>query len=370
MNQAVNILTLSDLDELSVWKKSAQTIAKNVYQLQITYTTNVFIPLTLLCRNACAYCGFRRSRILKGEEYLKPEKIEEVLEIAKHHRVSELLITMGDRPEEKYPRAKKWLLEHGYTSTVEYIRSVAERALAHELLPHINAGTLTFDELGYLREVSASIGLMLETISSRLTQEGLPHAQSPSKDPKIRMNTIKNAGKLKIPFTSGILVGIGETPEEIVKSLFSLKKVHEKYHHLQEVIIQNFQPQKNTSMENFSPPSLNLMEKVIILARHIIPPEISIQIPPNLIKGYEDRFIGIGISDWGGISSITHDYINPGHEWPQIAHLNQITREGGFHLRERLPVYPSYINLDWLSSRIFNLIQTKNLSTKDGYRKR
>ncbi len=369
-NQAVEFIKLDDVDEISAWKKSAQTIANNVYQHQITYTTNVFVPLTFLCRNACDYCGFRHSRIPLGEEYLKPEKIEKILETAKHHRVSEVLITMGDKPEKKYPNAQKWLLEHGFNSTVEYIYYIAEKALTFELLPHINAGTLAFDELRHLREVSASMGLMLETISSRLTHRGLPHAQSPDKNPKIRMTTIKNAGTLKIPFTSGILVGIGETPKEIVKSLFSLKNIHEKYHHLQEVIIQNFQPQKHTPMENFSPPSIDLMEKIIIIARYILPPEISIQIPPNLIQGHELRFIEAGISDWGGISSITHDYINPGHKWPPIAQLTQITREGGYRLRERLPVYPSYLNLDWLSSRVYNLIRTRNLVTKDGYRKR
>lgn len=358
-NQAVEFLRQNKENVIEEWRNSAQSIANSVYQRQITYTTNVFIPLTFLCRNTCHYCGYRRSIVPKGQEFLKPEKIENILDTAKQHRVSEVLITMGDKPEEKYTNAKKWLKEHGFESTIEYTCFIAKKALKHELLPHINAGTLTFDELTQLHKVSASIGLMLETISSRLTYSGLPHDQSPDKHPKKRMRTINSAGKLKIPFTSGILVGIGETLEEIVDSLFALKIVHQEYQHLQEVIIQNFQPQKDSLMTNSPPPTMELMERILIVARHILPHEISIQIPPNLVKGYEHRFITAGMSDWGGISSISSDYINPNHIWPSISELEQITQEAGYHLQERLPVYPRFINLEWLSEHIYKLIKLK-----------
>ncbi|MFX0122768.1 MAG: 7,8-didemethyl-8-hydroxy-5-deazariboflavin synthase subunit CofG [Candidatus Hodarchaeota archaeon] len=363
-NQAVDFLRQNRLNMLDKWRKSAQSIANSVYQHQITFTTNVFIPLTFLCRNACHYCGYRRSMVPKGQEYLKPEKIKKILDIAKQYRVSEVLITMGDKPEKKHAKAKKWLKKHGFDSTIEYTCYTAKKALKHELLPHINAGTLTFDELTQLREVSASIGLMLETISSRLTHSGLPHDQSPDKHPKRRMRTIVSAGKLKIPFTSGILVGIGETPEEIVESLFALKNVHQEYQHLQEVIIQNFQPQKNSLMANSPPPTIELMEKILIVTRHILPPEVSIQIPPNLVKGYEHRFISAGMSDWGGISSISSDYINPDHDWPSISKLEQISQKAGYRLKERLPVYPRYINLEWLSAQVYKLIMIKKLNTR------
>lgn len=364
VNQAVEFLYQNDQNEISLWKKSAQSIAFNAYQNQITFTNNVFIPLTFLCRNACHYCGFRRSKVPRGQEFLTSKKIEKILTTARAHKASEVLITMGDKPEKKYPSAKKWLANHGFDTTIEYTYFTAEKALKYELLPHINSGTLAFDELSYLREVSASIGLMLETISSRLTHLGLPHEQSPDKHPKKRMSTIEKAGKLKIPFTSGILVGIGETLEEIIASLFALKNVHQKYRHLQEVIIQNFQPNRDSLMANFPPPSIDLMEKILIIARHILPPEISIQIPPNLVEGYEHRFLEAGMSDWGGLSSITLDFINPDHNWPSFFKLEQITRKVGYQLCERLPVYPRYINLEWLSPQVYKLASVKKLETR------
>ena len=362
--QAVAFLRQNKSDVVEKWRESAQSIATRVYKRQITFSTNVFIPLTFLCRNSCHYCGYRQSIVPKSQEYMKPEKIETVLDKAKHFKVTEVLITMGDKPEKKYPNAKKWLKEYGFDSTIEYAYFVAEKALKNELLPHINAGTVTFSELAQLRDVSASIGLMLETISSRLTHPGLPHEQSPDKNPKERMRTITSAGKLKIPFTSGILVGIGESLEEIVDSLFALKEVHQEYQHLQEVIIQNFHPQKGSVMANSPSPSMELMEKILIVARHILPPEISIQIPPNLVKDNEHRFVAAGMSDWGGISPISPDYVNPDHIWPSISKLEQIVRESGYSLQERLPVYPRYINLEWLSPQIYKLIKQKIPSTR------
>ncbi|MFW9904559.1 MAG: 7,8-didemethyl-8-hydroxy-5-deazariboflavin synthase CofG [Candidatus Thorarchaeota archaeon] len=363
-NHAVEFLCQNDLDVVESWRKSAESISNKVYQRQITFTTNVFIPLSFLCRNACHYCGYRQSKVPEGQEYLKPEKIETILAKAKQQRVSEVLITMGDKPEIKYTNAKKWLKSHGFDSTVEYTHFIAARSLEYELLPHINAGTLPLSDLSYLREVSASMGLMLETTSLRLTQPGLPHYQSPDKYPEKRKSTIVFAGKLKIPFTSGILVGIGETLEEIVDSLFTLKELHQEYQHLQEVIIQNFIPQKDTRMANSPPPSMKLMKKVLIVARHILPPEIAIQIPPNLVKGYEHQFLAAGMSDWGGISPISSDYINPEHIWPSISKLKQITQEAGYYLKERLPVYSSYINLEWLSMPVYKLISLKKLNTR------
>ncbi|UCG90248.1 MAG: 7,8-didemethyl-8-hydroxy-5-deazariboflavin synthase subunit CofG [Candidatus Heimdallarchaeota archaeon] len=364
VNQAVEFLHQDNSNEISNWKRSAQSIALNTHQRQITFTTNVFIPLTFLCRNACHYCGFRRSKVPIGQEFLNSQKVEKILTTVRDRKVSEVLITMGDKPEKKYPLAEKWLKKHGFDSTIEYSYFIAEKALKYELLPHINGGTLTFDELRYLREVSASIGMMLETISSRLTHSGLPHEQSPDKHPKNRIATINNAGRLKIPFTSGILIGIGETLEEIVESLFALKNVHQKYRHLQEVIIQNFQPNPDSVMANSPPPSIELMEKILIIARHILPAEISIQIPPNLVESHEHRFIEAGMSDWGGISSITLDYINPDHRWPSITKLEQITQKAGYQLCERLPVYPRYINLEWLSPQVYKLASVKRLDSR------
>lgn len=369
-HQALEFLRVDDPTTIEAWRRSAQITAAGGYQNQITYTTNAFIPLTFLCRNTCSYCGYSRPSVPNGKEYLSPEEIEKILDLARQISVSEVLITMGEKPESKYPAARKWLKEHGFESTIEYTHNIAESVLNYGLLAHVNAGTLTYDELNYLREVTASMGLMLETISPRLTLKGMPHHHSPDKLPERRMRTIIDAGKLKIPFTSGILIGIGETFEEIVESLFALKNVHKKYGHLQEVIIQNFQPHKDSNMANVPPPSLELMERIVILARHILPLEISIQIPPNLVNGHESRFIRAGISDWGGISSITPDYINPNHLWPQITQLAKITENMGYFLCERLPVYPHYLNLEWVSPRIYSLIAARKLKTKDGLRKR
>ncbi|UCE14114.1 MAG: 7,8-didemethyl-8-hydroxy-5-deazariboflavin synthase subunit CofG [Candidatus Heimdallarchaeota archaeon] len=369
-HQALEFLRIDDPLTIEAWRRSAQIIATGGYQNQVTFTTNIFIPLTRLCRNACSYCGYSRPSVPKGKEYLSPNEIQKIFDVAKYNSVSEVLITMGEKPESKHPAARRWLSEYGFESTIEYTYNVAEKALNCGLLAHVNAGTLTFDELSYLRKVTASMGLMLETISSRLTQKGMPHSISPDKHPERRMRTIINAGKLKIPFTSGILIGIGETFEEIVESLLALKNAHSRYGHLQEVIIQNFRPHEESIMANSAPPSLDLMEKIIILARHILPIEISIQIPPNLINGNESRFIKAGISDWGGISSITPDYINPSHSWPQISQLADIIEKQGYFLCERLPVYPRYINLEWLSPRIYNLITARKLKTKDGFRRR
>ncbi|MFX0049667.1 MAG: 7,8-didemethyl-8-hydroxy-5-deazariboflavin synthase subunit CofG [Candidatus Hermodarchaeota archaeon] len=370
VKKALNFLHTENSDEILTWKKSCLSISINEYNRHVTFTTNVFIPITYLCRNECSYCGYRRSKVEKGKEYTDPNEIERILLKAKRKKVSEVLLTLGEKPESKYSAAQKWLSKNGYGSTIDYIYFIAQKALDFGLLTHINAGSINYDELKILKEVSASMGVMLEILGTRLTLNGMPHAKSPDKHPKKRLTTIKNAGKLKIPFTSGLLVGIGETPKEIVSSLYALRNIHKKYRHLQEVIIQNFHPHIGRKMIHFPAISIEYLEKVVILARHILPSEISIQVPPNLIKGNEPRFLEAGVSDWGGISSITHDYINPDHSWPKISHLQNKTTQAGFILKERLPVYPRYIRLPWLSKEVYSLITSKDFQTKDGSRKR
>jgi 7,8-didemethyl-8-hydroxy-5-deazariboflavin synthase CofG subunit len=368
VNAALSFLQSDDSQTLEKWKKSAQNISKKITHHNITFTTNVFLPLTFLCRNTCTYCNFRLASVSKGEEYLDISKIDSLLVKAKKFRVSEVLITMGEKPEEGNPEAKKWLHKHGFDSTIDYTYFIAQKALEFGLLPHINAGSLKLEEFSYLREVAASMGLMLENISSRMTHIGMPHHQSPDKAPHKRINALKHAGELKIPFTSGILIGIGETQKEIVSSLFFLRNLFKKYRHLQEIIIQNYQPKLNGKTVNNHLISLNLLEKVVIVARHILPPEISIQIPPNLILADYTKFVNSGVSDWGGISPITPDYINPEHSWPTKGQLEKVTEEQGYNLIERLPVYPHFIQQDWLSQKIYEVIKSENLATEDGYR--
>ncbi|WP_455141775.1 7,8-didemethyl-8-hydroxy-5-deazariboflavin synthase CofG [Candidatus Hodarchaeum mangrovi] len=368
--EALNFLESADPKTLIKWRKISFDITRKYYSNIITYTTNLFIPLTFLCRNTCSYCGFRKSKIELGAEFLSIDKIRENLLKAQEYGLSEILITMGDKPETKYPNAQKWLEDHGFRSTIEYTKFIAQLCLEDNLLPHINAGSLSFSDYYQLKAVSASMGLMLENSSFRLSEIGMPHHKSPDKHPKVRLQSLRDAGRLKIPFTTGLLIGIGEHYQEIINSLLDINRLFEKYGHIQEVIIQNFNPHPNSLMNNYPPASLSLMEKIIILARIILQPEISIQVPPNLLNGSRNRFINAGISDWGGLSPLTPDYINPNHKWPNIDYLAEISAKSGKKMKERLPIYPRYLNLGWISSKVRQVITEQELSTEDGYRKR
>ncbi len=262
---------------------------------------------------------------------------------------------MGEKPEEKYESAKAFLSNYRFSSTVEYVNHLCELTLEEKLLPHSNLGILTYDELKQLKENNASLGLMLETSSKRLGNEDGPHFYSPGKDPEIRLNTIRNAGKLKIPFTTGILIGIGETWEERIDSLLKICDIGKKYRHIQEVIIQNFNPQSNTPMEYHPPPSDEEFLLSVALARLILPSEINIQIPPNLNKNRMVEAINSGANDLGGISPISIDYINPKNIWDNETNLETILKEASLILVKRLPVYPQYEK--YLNSRLREIIE-------------
>ncbi len=309
-----------------------------------SFSRKVFIPLTNLCRNACKYCGFRKNPSEKNSGFLGLQKVLEIAKLGVQAKCNEALFTLGEKPEERYPEAKKRLIELGYNNTVEYLRDLCEIVLEKTgLLPHSNPGVLTREELTVLKEVNASLGLMLENVSERLCEENGPHEFSPGKNPKLRLATIEHAGQLKIPFTTGVLVGIGETWEELVDSFYILKKLHEKYGHIQEVIVQPFKAKKGTPMENYPEPSGMDILKVVAVARIIFGGETNIQAPPNLTKNIFEVLPLSGINDWGGISPITLDYINPEEPWPKISELRKVTQECGFILKERLPIYPEYI---------------------------
>ena len=369
VTEAIDILQYKDSSQLTEWQSIAEKIVRRTTQLKLTYTTNVFLPVTFLCRNACSYCNYKKSRVPKGEEYINPENVSMMLKKAQIHGVSEFLITMGEKPETVFPEAEKWLLKHNFNSTIEYTHSIAKTALSKGLLPHINAGSLNTAELAYLKQVSASMGVMLENVSSRLKQEGMPHHQSPDKDPKKRLTTLTAAGKLKIPFTTGILVGIGETPEEIVASLFTLRNLHLKYNHIQEVIIQPYIAGNNDNSQYIDEFQYQYLKRVVIIARNILPASIAIQTPPNLVHGFEHDVIQAGITDWGGISPITIDYINPKNEWPAISFLQKLASDNGFSLVERLPIYPQFVKLPWLSPPVYEVIQNYKLVSENGLRK-
>ncbi|MDE5445770.1 5-amino-6-(D-ribitylamino)uracil--L-tyrosine 4-hydroxyphenyl transferase CofH [Bradyrhizobium sp. CSA207] len=309
-----------------------------------TYSRKVFIPLTELCRDVCHYCTFAKAPKRLDTPYMS---IDGVLALAERGRAAgcnEALFTLGEKPELRYRVAREWLEREGFASTVEYLAHAAGVVLRKTgLLPHINAGTLTAGELRSLRSVSASMGIMLESASDRLTAHGMVHHGSPDKIPAARLGTIRAAGELKIPTTSGILVGIGETMRERVEALVALRELHREYGHLQEVIVQNFRAKPGTRMANHCEVSADEFRRTIAIARLTLGASISIQAPPNLSPGMLRLLIEAGINDWGGVSPVTPDLVNPEAPWPHIEELERKTADAGKRLVQRLTVYPSYV---------------------------
>lgn len=318
----------------------------------VTYSKNVFIPLTRNCRNRCDYCGFRREEI----DIMSAKEVRSVLSAAKGAK--EALFTFGERPDEAYPEFRKALNEMGYKTMLEYILEMNRIALDMGFLPHTNAGILSKEEMRKLKPYNASMGLMLEQ-----AVELECHANSPGKKPEVRIKMIRDAGKLQIPFTTGILIGIGERREDRFYSLEVIADIHENYGHIQEVIIQNFKPKKGTPMENRSPPTAEEMLDAVKAARDILPEDVAVQVPPNLVEDIYP-FIKAGANDVGGISSVTHDYINPESPWPELERLEKALR-GEFILKERLPIYPRFVKLKWYAEAIEPLIE--KYSDADGY---
>lgn len=317
----------------------------------VTFSRNAFLPICNWCRNVCGYCTFRAENF----KLMKKEEVKEILLKADSLGCREALFTFGENVDEN-EKIKEKLKNMGYSGILEYLYDLSDWCLTNtNLLPHTNCGILSYDELKYLREVNASMGLMLENSSERLFKT-IAHEKSPGKDPKLRIEMIENAGKLKIPFTTGILIGIGETLEERVNSLFEIKRIHEKYGNIQEVIIQNFRVKPDIPMVNYKEPSPIEMFKMIILSKLILN-DISIQVPPNLNRETGQLFLMAGIDDWGGISPITKDFVNPEAPWPDVLELTNFSEELGFNLKERLPVYEKYINEDWLDSKILENIK-------------
>ena len=327
----------------------------------ITYSKNVFIPITEICKNDCGYCNFKKSAddpeaiILKSKE-----DILTILKEAEKYGCKEAMFAFGEDADIEEV-VKKRLTEYGYNSMTDYVVDICQMTLDKTtLLPHTNGGNYSFNDLKKLKEVNASMGLMLENSSKRLMS--LPaHNKSPGKDPEIRLKTIENAGKLKIPYTTGILIGIGETKEEIADSLLKIKELSDKYNHIQEVIIQNFTPIKGIEMENSPEPSfLDMIRTVIAGSLLFKDSDVSIQVPPNLNNETAQIFLLCGADDWGGVSPVSPDYVNITSPWPGIDELEKLTDDAGFKLTERLCVYDKYINSDWLND--FLLEKISNIS--------
>lgn len=324
---------------------------------RITYSKNAFLPLTNICRNTCGYCTFKKNPQDESANILMNyEEIFAILKEADKWGCKEALFTFGEHPDDN-TEVKESLADLGYSNMIEYLYFICDETLQKTgLLPHSNPGILKKSELKKLKEVNASMGLMLETTSKRLMKT-VVHEKSPGKDPDLRIKTIENAGKLKIPFTTGLLIGIGETLEERAESLLEIKRLNDKYGHIQEIIIQNFKPKPGIPMESWKEPSLIEMIKMVAVTKLLFP-NTGVQVPPNLNKHNSQIFLLAGADDWGGVSPVTKDYVNPEAPWPELNDLKIMTEEIGLFLDERLPVYPNYINKTFLSERILEKINS------------
>jgi FO synthase len=322
----------------------------------VTYSRKVFIPLTRLCRDRCHYCTFATTPNRLPAAYLSPEEVLEIAREGAKLGCKEALFTLGDRPEDRWPAAREWLTAHGYTSTLDYVRAMAVRVLDETgLLPHLNPGIMSPDELAQLRPVAPSMGMMLETTSRRLFEDKHgAHFGSPDKDPAVRLRAIEDAGRAKVPFTTGILIGIGETAAERVDALFELRRIVREYGGIQEVIVQNFRAKPDTAMAGMPDAELAELAATVAVARLVLGPDVRIQAPPNLIGEEYRLLLRAGIDDWGGVSPLTPDHVNPERPWPQIDALAAESAAAGFRLVERLTVYPAYVREadTWLDPRI------------------
>jgi FO synthase len=361
---AIQLAAQSPLSELLAAATELRVQGKGTV---ITFSKKVFIPLTTLCRDYCSYCTFRKDPGQPGAHFMTPEEVLALAERGRAAGCKEALFSLGDQPEKIFPEARAFLRAEGYSRTLDYLAAMCDLVLEKTgLLPHANPGVMDHAALVRLKESNASVGLMLENVSPRLMRDGLPHAKAPDKVPALRLRTIEEAGKLSIAFTTGILIGIAETMEERLDSVFAIRALHEKYGHIQEVIIQNFRAKPEIPMAGHPEPSLDDMLRTIALARLILGPHMNIQAPPNL--SYDDfpRLLEAGINDWGGISPVTKDFINPEAAWPQITRLQSQTESRGFTLRERLAIYPEFVHRgEFLSQRVH--YRVAEVASPDGF---
>lgn len=355
----ITLLLQSTNDQLTNLVNRASDVRKSM-GCEVSYSRNVFLPITNLCRNRCWYCGFRREPGSPEAWFMSPEQVAGLLERARDAACSEALFTLGERPE-VHAEVEQALRELGYETMIDYLEDLCQFALGLGLLPHTNAGVISEREMRRLRRLSASMGLMLECAAE------LPvHRDSPGKDPLLRLGVIETAGKLRVPFTTGLLIGIGEDFEDRARSLLAIQKIHCEYDHIQEIIVQNFVPKPNTPMANFPGPDEGEMLALVAVAR-LLMPEMNIQVAPNLIRDIRP-FLRAGVNDLGGISPLTPDFINPEQTWPAIADLGTAIKNAGFVPRERLPIYPRYASDPrFMSNEVYDVVA--ELVDESGYRR-
>ena len=348
-------LALAECPDTAALANLACTLRDQHHGKLITYSRKVFIPLTHLCRDVCHYCTFARTPKRIEQPYMSIDQVLELCHAGAKAGCQEALFTLGEKPELRFQAARDGLQQLGFATTLDYVTEVAGRVLNETgLLPHINAGNMNSTEIDRLRQVSASMGIMLESASDRLCEKGMPHYGSPDKDPAIRLETIEQAGRLSVPFTSGILIGIGETRRERIESLLALRQSHQRHAHIQEIIVQNFRAKPNTKMALAPEPDLNDLLWTIAVARLIFGAEMSIQAPPNLSPGVLPQLIAAGINDWGGVSPLTPDHVNPEAPWPHLDKLARETAAAGKFLDQRLTIYPRFAQepVKWLTEEL------------------
>ncbi|HVB99942.1 MAG TPA: 7,8-didemethyl-8-hydroxy-5-deazariboflavin synthase CofG [Candidatus Dormibacteraeota bacterium] len=362
-------LALMEEASLAVLCEAAAAVRDRFKGRSVSYSRKVFIPLTHLCRDYCGYCTFRADPHAGMQPYMLPDEVLAVAEAGRRAGCKEALFSLGDQPERAFPEAKDFLKSLGFDRTLEYLAAMCELVLEKTgLLPHSNPGLMPLEDLRRLRETNASVGLMIESAGARLGRPGGAHWKAPDKVPLLRLRTIENAGQLSMAFTTGILIGIGETPEERVDALLAIRSAHEKHGHVQEVIVQPFRAKPGTRMALAPEPSREDLLRTIAVARLILGGRMNIQSPPNLLSEDYPDLLEAGINDWGGISPVTKDFINPEAAWPQIASLSAKTASAGFVLRERLAIYPEFsARPEFLSDRL--QARLRWLRSGDGYAK-
>jgi FO synthase len=360
-------LSLMDAAPLPSLLPAAADIRDRFKGRAVSYSRKVFIPLTHLCRDYCGYCTFRADPQAGAQPYMAPDEVLAVAEEGRRAGCKEALFSLGDQPERLFPEAKEFLKKLGFDRTLEYLAAMSELVLEKTgLLPHSNPGLMGAEDLRRLRETNVSVGLMLESMSSRLLRPGGAHWNAPDKVPSLRLRTIDGAGQLSMAFTTGILIGISETHEERVDALLAIRSSHEKYGHIQEVIIQPFRAKADIRMAHAPEPSNEDLLRTISVARLIFGGDMNIQSPPNLLSKEYPDLLQAGINDWGGISPVTKDFINPEAAWPQISSLAARSAAAGFVLRERLAIYPEFsARPEFVSDRLQPHVQ--KLRGEDGY---
>ena len=361
---------LRDRDVLSVLTEAAFESKRSTKGDIVTVSRNVFIPLTNLCRNRCTYCSYAKPPDSAEAHTYSLEEVAEVVRGGVATGCTEALMCLGDKPEIAYRSHREWLAARGLRDTSELVLEACKVGFEGGMLPHTNAGILSADEMAALRPWNASMGLMMETTSQRLRQRGMPHFHAPDKDPAVRIRMHEEAGELKIPFTTGLLLGIGEDNEERVETLLTIRDLADRYHHIQEVIVQPFHPKPDTPMRAIAPIRDDEVVGWVALTRLIMGSEMNVQAPPNLAPEMLERLATSGLNDWGGVSPITVDFINPEAPWPALQKLNELTERSGQKLRDRGPVYPDWVlgRPDFFDARMIDAMP--RFATDEGFARR